>query len=326
MTVRRLEAADWPEWQRMRRALWSESTEDDMRAWSARPDAIVVVCVRDGGGLAGFAEAGTRPYADGCGTSPVAFLEGWWVDPDRRRTGIGRRLVDGVEAWAHARGLRELASDSLLADVGAQRAHERVGFVEVERAVRYRKVLDVAEPARPAGASDCTVRRATAADVPAVVALFAAVAAEGRWIGTEAGFDPEIRARRFADNLAKGDDFASFVALAPDGTIVGNLGIERREYGVAELGMLVADGWRRRGVGALLLAEAIAWARTAGAHKVALEVWPHNAPARALYRRFGFVEEGRRRRHYRRRSGELWDALLMGLVLDETTPGAPYAE
>ncbi len=35
----------------------------------------------------------------------------------------------------------------------------------------------------------------------------------------------------------------------------------------------------------------------------------------ALYRKFGFVEEGRRVKHDRRVSGELWDALDMGLLL-----------
>ena len=46
----------------------------------------------------------------------------------------------------------------------------------------------------------------------------------------------------------------------------------------------------------------------------------------ALYRKVGFVIEGRRRRQYRRRNGELWDAVLMALVLDHASPGAPYAD
>ena len=55
----------------------------------------------------------------------------------------------------------------------------------------------------------------------------------------------------------------------------------------------------------------------AGAHKLALEVWPDNAPALQLYRKTGFVEEGRKVRHYRRSNGELWDSTLMGLHLDQ---------
>jgi ribosomal protein S18 acetylase RimI-like enzyme len=69
-------------------------------------------------------------------------------------------------------------------------------------------------------------------------------------------------------------------------------------------------------VGTALLAEAVRRARAAGAHKIALQVWPHNAAAIALYERFGFQREGYLRRHYRRRSGELWDAVVMGLPLE----------
>ncbi|HZD38988.1 MAG TPA: GNAT family N-acetyltransferase, partial [Actinomycetes bacterium] len=78
---------------------------------------------------------------------------------------------------------------------------------------------------------------------------------------------------------------------------------------------LVAEGWRGRGVGSALLRAAIERARQAGAHKVALQVWPHNAAAIALYEKLGFQREGLLRRHYRRRNGELWDAVIMGLQL-----------
>jgi aminoglycoside 6'-N-acetyltransferase I len=110
-----------------------------MGTWLERSDAAVVAGVRESGGLCGFAEVSTRPYADGCRTSPVAFLEGWYVDPDFRGQGVGRALVGAVEAWARERGLQELASDALLDNEVSQKAHERLGFVEVERAVRYRK-------------------------------------------------------------------------------------------------------------------------------------------------------------------------------------------
>ena len=129
----------------MRRALWPDeptaAEDDDMRSWLARPDAVVFVAARSGGGLGGFAEAATRPYAEGCATSPVAFLEGWYVDPDVRRHGVGRALVAAVERWARAAGLRELASDALLDNVTSHRAHARLGFREIERLVCFYKSL-----------------------------------------------------------------------------------------------------------------------------------------------------------------------------------------
>jgi aminoglycoside 6'-N-acetyltransferase I len=130
----------------MRRALWPEIASDDEAAdaarWLAQPDAVVLVAVRpDGSGLAGFAELGARPYADGCETSPVAYLEGWYVDPDVRQTGVGAALVRAGERWARARGYRELASDALLDNLASQLAHRALGFEEVERAIQYRKAL-----------------------------------------------------------------------------------------------------------------------------------------------------------------------------------------
>jgi aminoglycoside 6'-N-acetyltransferase I len=130
----------------MRCELWPEGSISDhrkgMAEWLARPETVVLVAVRgEGAGLAGFAEAGTRPYADGCESSPVAFLEGWYVDADLRRTGVGAALLRAVESWARARGLSELASDALLESTTSHRAHEALGFIEVERAVRYRKPL-----------------------------------------------------------------------------------------------------------------------------------------------------------------------------------------
>ena len=104
------------------------------------------------------------------------------------------------------------------------------------------------------------------------------------------------------------------------GTIVGGLSMHAR-IGIADLGMNIADGHRGQGIGAGLLDAALGWAREKGAHKVQLEHWPWNHAARRLYERHGFVEEGYRRRQYRRKDGSLWDSVVMGLVLEEEAPG-----
>jgi ribosomal protein S18 acetylase RimI-like enzyme len=162
--------------------------------------------------------------------------------------------------------------------------------------------------------SPVRVREATLADVDRVLELVVAVAGEGRWISVEAPVDVAQRRRRMVEEL-EGEQTVMLVAEA-GGELVGQLDLRLARYGVADLGMLVAPGWRRRGVGSALMAEAIARARAAGAHKLVLQVWPHNTAALALYERFGFQREGYLRRHYRRRSGELWDAVVMGLPLD----------
>jgi aminoglycoside 6'-N-acetyltransferase I len=112
-----------------------------MQAWLSRADAAVIVAPRAEGGLCGFAEVGARSIADGCESSPVGYLEGWFVDPDRRGHGVGAALVRAAEDWAGARGYLELASDAELDNFDSQRAHASLGFVEVGRAVLFVKAL-----------------------------------------------------------------------------------------------------------------------------------------------------------------------------------------
>src|SRR5258705_12680914 len=148
LAARDYEPSDRAEWLRMRQSLWPNPDPAaqiaDMDVWLAHPDTTVLVVPRCGGanaGLAGFAEVGTRSVAESCETSPVAYLEGWYVDPDMRRQGVGAALVRAAEEWARVKGLQEFASDTQLANTGSQRAHVALGFAEVERLVAYRKVL-----------------------------------------------------------------------------------------------------------------------------------------------------------------------------------------
>jgi ribosomal protein S18 acetylase RimI-like enzyme len=151
------------------------------------------------------------------------------------------------------------------------------------------------------------IRAARDEDRLPLALLFSAVAEERDGIATEPPVDVEARAASWTLE-------ATFVAVA--GTqVVGSLHLEPSRHGFGEIGMAVAREWRGRGVGSALLAAAIEWARDQGLHKLSLQVFAHNSAAIGLYRKFGFVEEGRRVKHYRRASGELWDALEMGLLL-----------
>ena len=118
-------------WLCMRSQLWPDSDREDAQGRASRQDVLTLVAedrrTRD---LVGFAEVGQRPYADGCETSPVAFLEGWFVSADARGRGIGSGLVHAAVLWAKSEGFRELASDSLLDDEPAYQAHLSFGFQE----------------------------------------------------------------------------------------------------------------------------------------------------------------------------------------------------
>ena len=170
--------------------------------------------------------------------------------------------------------------------------------------------------------TEVLVRRARPEDVDAIVDLFEAVVDEGRWLGSEPPVDRVTQRERFLEHIDGSAPGASVVAVAGD-RIVGHARVDLAPYNVAGLGMMVDARWRGRGVGGALVEAIVEAARELGAHKIALQVWPHNEAGLRLYRRHGFVEEGFLRRHYPRRNGELWDAVIMGLVLDETSPGSP---
>ena len=165
------------------------------------------------------------------------------------------------------------------------------------------------------------LRRARPDDFAAWYDLRAAVAGEGIWIGAELPL--AHTSEWFAARLERADA-ADFLVLDGD-LLVGSIGVDLHG-GVASLWMCVAAGSRGQGIGRLLLDAGTDWAVEVGAHKMALEVWPHNGAAIALYRSAGFEIEGRKRRHYRRRSGELWDAVVMGRLLDLESPGSALAD
>lgn len=130
----------------MNLALFPQHSADEltqgMRELSANPDAAVFVAPRDDGGMAGFVEVGTRPYADGCDTTPVGYIEALFVDPDMRRQGCALALLDAAEAWAREHGYREVASDARLDNVVSHATHRRAGYDEVDRVVQFRKRLN----------------------------------------------------------------------------------------------------------------------------------------------------------------------------------------
>lgn len=125
----------------MREALWPDCSDADNDVWFARPDATTFIALRDDGSYCGFVEVGSRPYAEGCDTSPVGYIEGWWVAEDMRRKGVGRALLTAAEDWSRSMGWKEMGSDALTDNIDSHRAHGRCGYEEVERLVMFRKTL-----------------------------------------------------------------------------------------------------------------------------------------------------------------------------------------
>lgn len=119
--------------------------------------------------------------------------------------------------------------------------------------------------------------------------------------------------RRAIRLLRRHPDAAIFVAEIDEG-IIGRLSLTRDHHPssqhIADLGLMVAQPYRRRGVGRALLEAAVEWARANDVSKLELHVFPYNEAAIKLYESFGFEREGYRKSHYRR-GQEYVDAILM---------------
>jgi len=145
--VRSVTAADRDRWVDLRGALWPDAARDELGveadAFLAGSgfmlEAVLVAC--DASAVVGFAELSLRPYAEGCTTTPVAYLEAWYVVPQRRGHGVGAALLAAAEAWARQRGCREFASDTAIDNGVSAAAHAALGFEEVEQIRCFRKRL-----------------------------------------------------------------------------------------------------------------------------------------------------------------------------------------
>jgi aminoglycoside 6'-N-acetyltransferase I len=150
--VRQMGPADRVLWAQMRNALWPE---DSPEAHAREIDELLSggeawgFVAQTGDGVAvGFAELAIRKYANGCTTRPVPFLEGIWISADFRRRGVGAQLIAEVEAFAAARGFREIGSDTEIDNRVSHAAHRAWGFSETERVVYFRKPLGDCGPVR----------------------------------------------------------------------------------------------------------------------------------------------------------------------------------
>lgn len=146
--ITRAEAGAWVSMRGRLGPEWVSSRMDELVASyfaTGRIDHLehmVLLARAEGTGEAlGFSEVSLREFAEGCETSPVGYLEGWFVMDSARGLGVGRALVEAGEAWARSRGCREFASDAEVENGASIAAHGRLGFEEVCRVVCFRKGL-----------------------------------------------------------------------------------------------------------------------------------------------------------------------------------------
>ena len=144
-TIRRAAYEDKPEWLRMRHGLWPEAPIEylarDLDDLLADEDTAIFMAFNEHGQPVGFIEVSLRSYAEGCETSPVGYIEAWYVEEPIRGQKLGRELVRTAEQWAREKGCTEMASDTWLDNEASIGAHLRLGYEEVERLVHFVKRL-----------------------------------------------------------------------------------------------------------------------------------------------------------------------------------------
>ena len=141
MEIRPLTFDDVERWIDMRHELWPEheraALAGEIVPWH-RGKTGVFVAEADGE-LIGFCEATMHDRATGCCSSPVGYLEAWWVGEGFRRSGIGTQLLAAAEAWAIENGATEMASDAHADNDVSLSAHRATGFTEHRPVVRFHK-------------------------------------------------------------------------------------------------------------------------------------------------------------------------------------------
>lgn len=170
-------------------------------------------------------------------------------------------------------------------------------------------------PIDPLAAAERAGVRIRAAEPDDIEAISATMSDPGVIRGTLQVPFTSVQLRREKFEFA--DLHTVFLVAVPveGGDPIGNIGLHRstrpRRIHTAGLGMGVRDAWQGRGVGTALMAAAMDvadnWWQVRRVH---LEVFTDNAPAIALYRRFGFEVEGTLRQDAFR-NGQYADTYLM---------------
>jgi len=130
---------DLPAWLGMRGVLFDDEDpvllEEEVRQISESNTLKLqpfncLLAFDDDGVAIGFIELTIRSSAEECMTSPVLYIEGWYVDTVHRGTGVGKALMDAGFAWGREMGCKEVGSDARVDNEGSARAHLAMGFAD----------------------------------------------------------------------------------------------------------------------------------------------------------------------------------------------------
>ena len=144
ISIRCFNVGDRQQWFSMRKGVWPEAPDEylnfDMdEIMASDKDIVFFAYVNEK--PAGMIEVRLRDYAEACETSPIGYIEGWFVYPEFRGSGVAGALTQAAENWAREKGCTEMASDTWLDNEASIRAHAKLGYEEAERLVHFVKQI-----------------------------------------------------------------------------------------------------------------------------------------------------------------------------------------
>lgn len=165
--------------------------------------------------------------------------------------------------------------------------------------------------------SQVTIRFAQPGDAEAMLQVQRAVLAEEQFLMTTLDdFNQTVEGQRKWIQTKRGNERETIIIAEVNTTLVGWLVFQspdrKRLAHTGSFGMMVAKEHRRRGVGKQLLTELLTWAKQNPLiEKVSLGVFSTNTAAISLYKKMGFVEEGRKVKEIKMSHSNYIDDVLM---------------
>ena len=101
-----------------------------------------IFIAKDSGNNMGFSVISIRTdYVEGADRSPTGYLEAIYVEPEYRKEGVGKRLVELGEEWCKENGCSQIGSDTWISHEKARAFHQKLGFWEEDELVHFLKNL-----------------------------------------------------------------------------------------------------------------------------------------------------------------------------------------